>query len=83
MIGDTIIIIPKGFVGGYELPLLVLSISISLILTGPGKISIEWDVLNREIFPKGKQKGFRGNFNLEISAKDSEKCLKVQHLYLN
>ena len=41
MIGSTIIIIPKGFVGGCELPLLVLSISASLILTGAGKASIE------------------------------------------
>jgi hypothetical protein len=23
-------------------------------LTGPGRISIEWDVLKREIFPRGK-----------------------------
>jgi hypothetical protein len=23
-------------------------------LTGPGRISIEWDVLRREIFPRGK-----------------------------
>jgi putative oxidoreductase len=54
MIASTIILVPKGFVGGYELPLLVLSISSSLILTGPGKVSIEWDVLKREIFPRGK-----------------------------
>jgi len=49
-----IVLVPKGFVGGYELPLLVLSISASLILTGPGKVSIEWDVLKQEIFPRGK-----------------------------
>lgn len=73
MIGSTIILIPKGFAGGYELPLLVLSIPASLILTGPGKVSIEWDVLKREIFPWGKliimrnKKGFRGTFNLEIT----------------
>lgn len=56
MIGATIIAkIPKGFVGGYELDLLLLSISASLILTGPGKVSMEWDILKREIFPRGKQ----------------------------
>ena len=55
MIGATIIILPKGFVHGYDLALLPLSISASLILTGPGKVSIEWDILKREIFPKGKQ----------------------------
>ena len=65
MIGATIILVPKGFVDGYELPLLVLSVSISLLLTGPGKISIEWDVLNREIFPKGKQIIMRKRRGLE------------------
>ena len=31
-----------------------MAIGISLLLTGPGRISIEWDVLKREIFPRGK-----------------------------
>ena len=31
----------------------LISIAVSLLLTGPGRISIEWDVLKREIFPKG------------------------------
>jgi putative oxidoreductase len=56
MIGSTITAkLSKGFVGGYELDLLLMAISISLLLTGPGRISIEWNVLKREIFPKGKQ----------------------------
>lgn len=42
----------KGFIGGYELDLLYLAIMISLILTGPGSISIERNILKREIFPK-------------------------------
>lgn len=33
---------------------LMAAISISLLLTGPGRISIEWDVLKIEIFPRGK-----------------------------
>jgi uncharacterized membrane protein YphA (DoxX/SURF4 family) len=45
----------KGFVGRYELDLLFMAISISLLLTGPGRMSIEWNVLKRELFPKGKQ----------------------------
>jgi putative oxidoreductase len=45
----------EGFVGGYELDLLLMSIAISLLLTGPGKISVEYDILKREIFPKGKK----------------------------
>lgn len=37
---------------GFELELLLLFISISLLLSGPGRASIERDVLKREIFPK-------------------------------
>jgi len=55
MIGVTLIVkLSKGFVGGYELELLLLAVGISLLLTGPGRISIEWDVIKREIFPMGK-----------------------------
>jgi putative oxidoreductase len=55
MISATLIVkLSKGFVGGYELELLLVAIGISLLLTGPGRISIEWDVLRREIFPRGK-----------------------------
>jgi putative oxidoreductase len=55
MISVTLIVkLSKGFVGGYELELLLVAIGISLLLTGPGRISIEWDVLRREIFPGGK-----------------------------
>ena len=44
----------EGFVvgGGYELDLLLMAIAISLLISGPGKISIEKDILKREIFPK-------------------------------
>jgi putative oxidoreductase len=44
----------KGFVGGFELELLLMFISTSLLISGPGRISIERDVLKREIFPKTK-----------------------------
>jgi putative oxidoreductase len=44
----------KGFVGGFELELLIMSICISLLITGPGRIPVEYEVLKREIFPKGK-----------------------------
>jgi putative oxidoreductase len=55
MIGAIVLVkITKGFVGGYELESLLIAISVSLLLTGPGRLSIEWDVLKREIFPKGK-----------------------------
>ena len=55
MIGATLLVkISKGFVGGYELELLLMAICISILLTGPGRISVEWDLLKREIFPKGR-----------------------------
>lgn len=44
----------NGFMGegGFEVDLLLMSISISLTLSGPGRVSIERDILKREIFPK-------------------------------
>src|SRR5215204_7029581 len=55
MIGVTLLVkISKGFVEGYELESLLIAIGISLLLTGPGRISIEWIVLKREIFPRGR-----------------------------
>ena len=45
----------KGFIGGYEFELLLISICVSLVILGPGKISIENYILKREIFPRGKQ----------------------------
>jgi hypothetical protein len=51
MIGSTLTAkLSKGFASGYDFDL-----SISLLLTGPGKPSIEWNLLKREIFPKGKE----------------------------
>jgi putative oxidoreductase len=38
----------------YELESLLIAISVSLLITGPGRISVEWDILKREIFPRGK-----------------------------
>ncbi len=48
----------NGFTGqmGYEVDLLLMSIAISLLLSGPGRISIERDILKREIFPKANYK---------------------------
>ena len=61
MIGATLAVkLSKGFVGGYEFDLLIVAVSISLLLTGPGQPSIEWNLLKREIFPKGKEMVFSG-----------------------
>jgi putative oxidoreductase len=55
MIGAIFLVkLPDGFVGGYELESLLIGIYISLLLIGPGRISIEYDVLKRELFPRGK-----------------------------
>jgi putative oxidoreductase len=45
----------KGFIGGYELELLIVVICLSLFISGPGRFSIEYEILRREIFPKGKK----------------------------
>jgi putative oxidoreductase len=56
MIGATIVAkLSKGFVGGYEFDLLLMSISISLLLTGPGRASIELDLIKRELFTRRKE----------------------------
>jgi putative oxidoreductase len=55
MIGAIVLVkLPDGFVGGYELESLLIAISISLLIMGPGRLSVEYDVLKREIFPKGR-----------------------------
>ena len=55
MIGAIVLVrLPDGFVGGFELESLLIAISVSLLITGPGRISVEWDILKREIFPRGK-----------------------------
>src|ERR671914_1448420 len=62
MIGAIVLVrLPDGFVDGYELESLLIAISVSLLITGPGRISVEWDILKREIFlgerPLFKSKG--------------------------
>lgn len=56
MIGAILTVkLSDGFVGGYEFELLLISICTTLVILGPGRLSIENYVLQREIFPKGKQ----------------------------
>jgi putative oxidoreductase len=51
----TIVVkLSRGFVGGFEVDILLLTIAASLMITGPGRISVEWDLLKRELFPRGK-----------------------------
>lgn len=44
----------RGFLGGFEVDMLLLVMAASVLITGPGRISIEWDVLKREIWPRGR-----------------------------
>jgi putative oxidoreductase len=48
----------NGFMGqgGFEVDLLLMSIAISLALSGPGRLSIERDIIKREIFPRASYK---------------------------
>jgi putative oxidoreductase len=47
--------IPEGYeIAQLSVPMLSLAISLSLIFTGPGRISVEWDVLKRELIPSGR-----------------------------
>jgi putative oxidoreductase len=55
MIGFILVVKAEGGItgeGGLEVELLLMTISISLLLSGPGRISIERDLIKREIFPK-------------------------------
>jgi len=55
MASTTLVVkLSRGFVGGFEVDLLLLTMAVSLLITGPGRISIEWDVIKRELFPNGK-----------------------------
>lgn len=55
----------KGFIGGYEFELLLISICTALVILGPGKISTENYILKREMFAKGKQL-YRKTSNTEM-----------------
>ena len=56
MIGAILLVkLSKGFIDGFELDLLYLAIMISLLITGPGFLSIEKNLLKREMFPKSSK----------------------------
>ena len=53
MIGAILLVkLSKGFIDGFELDLLYLAIMVNLLITGPGFLSIEKNLLKREMFPK-------------------------------
>jgi putative oxidoreductase len=55
MTSTTLVVkLSRGFVGGFEVDLLLLVMAASLLIMGPGRISVEWDVIKREIWPSGR-----------------------------
>jgi putative oxidoreductase len=55
MLSTTLAVkLSRGFVGGFEVDLLLLVMAASLLITGPGRLSVEWDVIKREIWPRGR-----------------------------
>jgi putative oxidoreductase len=66
MTGATLIVkAGNGFMGegGYEVDLLLMFISISLLLSGPGRVSIERDLLKTRDISKDfiQKKGFNSD----------------------
>jgi putative oxidoreductase len=52
---SNVVVLPEGYeLGLLSIPILFMAISISLMLTGPGRFSIEWNIIKRELVPAGK-----------------------------
>jgi len=52
MLGAILMVkLSKGFIGGYEFELLLISICVTLVILGPGKISIENYILKKRNIP--------------------------------
>ena len=50
------IVLPNGYEFGLlSIPILLIAISRSFVLTGPGRLSIEWNVLKCELIPNGRK----------------------------
>src|SRR6476646_6105862 len=55
MIGAVVVAkLSKGFVGGYEVEIIIIAICNRLFITGPGRILIEDEGLKGEDFARGK-----------------------------
>jgi putative oxidoreductase len=53
---SSVVILPEGYeLGLLSIPILFMTISISLMLTGPGGFSVEWNIIKRELIPGGKE----------------------------
>jgi len=53
---SNVVVLPEGYeLGLLSIFILFMAIYISLILTAPGRFSIEWNIVDRELFPGGKE----------------------------
>ncbi|MGI0037171.1 MAG: DoxX family protein [Nitrososphaera sp.] len=52
---SLVVKLSRGFLGGFEVDVLLLTMAASLLITGPGRISIEWHLLKRELVPNGRK----------------------------
>ncbi len=51
---SNVVILPEGYeLGLLSIPILFMAISFSLFLTGPGRFSVEWNIIKRELIPGG------------------------------
>ena len=51
---NVVILLEGSELGLLSLPILFMTISISLMLTGLGRFSFEWNIIKRELVPGGK-----------------------------
>jgi len=52
---SNVVILPEGYeLGLVSIPILFMAIYISFMLTGPGRFSVEWNIIKREFIPGGK-----------------------------
>jgi putative oxidoreductase len=67
---SSVVILPEGYeLGLLSIPILFMTISISLMLTGPGRFSVEWNIIKRELISGGK--GDIGSLKMISTSKDS------------
>ena len=51
----NVVVLPEANeLGLLSITILFMAISISLTLTEPGRFSVEWNIMNRELFPEKK-----------------------------
>ena len=53
---SNVVILPEGYeLTSLSIPVLFLAISVSLMLTGLGRFSVEWNIIKHELVPRGTE----------------------------